>query len=913
MKDVRFPTSAVVVLLTLCLAGVAALVGPAPVASAAPSSRRVGTAPRIPAGSKIVGRLADASPINLTIALEPRDPAALAAFALQVSTPGSSVYHDYLSPAQFAQRFGATAATVQAVESSLRAHGLQPRSASANRLSIPVTATAGELARSLSVGFDRVVLSNGRIAYANTSTPAFDASIAGRIQGVLGLDSLSVEQPLAIESKGAQILRPTPQVVTGGPQPCAGATGVGLHTADQIASAYDLSPLYAGGDLGAGETVALFEEEGNFPSDVSMYQTCYGTSTSVSYQEVDGGPPAPVASSHDGLETALDIEDVIGLAPQAKIIVYQGPNNAAARYDTYTSIISQDTANVISTSWGQCESVRGSAAATVDNTLFQEAATQGQSVFASAGDDGSEDCGSSALAVGDPASQPFVTAVGGTTLSAVGPRPTESVWNDSSISHGAGGGGISTFWPMPSYQSGAPASLNVVNANSSGTPCAAPSGSYCREVPDVSADGDPQTGYAIYYNGAWIGVGGTSAAAPTWASFIALADASSACAGAPIGFANPVLYRVAGASAYASAFNDVTSGNNDYTTDGNTSGLFPAGTGYDMASGLGTPVGSTLAGFLCADGVTVTAPGPESSIVGKAVSVPVGASSQRGLTITYGASSLPAGLTIDSSTGLISGTPTGVGTSTATVTARDAAGATGAATFTWSVVAPTVTVIPPGNQSGAVGRPARLQITAAETNGRSPVFSAQGLPAGLSISPTTGLVSGTPTTAGVSIVDVTAADTSGLSSETTDLAWTISGNPTSSRASLGGLAKRHPKLAFTVAAGANAPAIVTITVALPHGLSFSRKAKTLARYIGVTGAAGKRVKFTAKVSHGVLTIKLRTAVTRAQLTIAYPAIGASNSLIKQAKRRRAGTLRVTVHASDSSRHTTSLTLQLTTS
>ncbi len=912
MKGLRFRTSAVA-LSTLCLAGVAVLVGPVPVASAALSFRRVGTVPRIPAGAKIVGTLADSTPIKLTIALEPRDPAALAAFAQQVSTPGSSVYHDYLSTAQFAQLFGAPAATVQAVRSSLRAQGLEPRSASANGLSIPVTSTAGELARSLSVRFDRVALSNGRIAYANTSTPAFDARIAGRIEGVVGLDSLSLDQPLGIETTGAHAARATPDVVTGGPQPCSGATGVGLHTADQIASAYEFSPLYKAGDLGAGQTVALVEFEGNFPADIAAYQSCYGTSASVTYQAVDGGPPAPVASSHDGLETELDVEDVVGLAPRANIIVYQAPHTGTAGYDTFNSIISQDKAKVISTSWGACEAARGSSAAAAENTLFQEAATQGQSVFALAGDSGSEGCGSSALAVGDPASQPFVTGVGGTKLTAVGPRPTESAWNESAISNGSGGGGISTFWPMPSYQSGAPTSLHVVNSNSSGTPCGAPSGSYCREVPDVSADADPQTGYAIYYNGAWLGAGGTSAATPTWASFAALVDASSACDGVPIGFANPALYRTAGGNAYASAFNDVTSGNNDYTPDGNASGLFPAGIGYDMASGLGTPVGSTLAGSLCADGVTVTSPGAQSSIVGKALSVQVGASSQRGLAIAYSASSLPAGLTIDGSTGLISGTPTGVGPSTATVTARDAAGAMGAATLAWSVVAPTVILTPPGNQSGTVGKAVKLQITAADTNGRYPFFSAHGLPAGLSISPATGLVSGTPTRAGVSSVAVTAADTSGLSSATAHLTWTISGNPTSSHASLGGLAGGHPRLSFTLAAGTNAPAIVAITVALPHGLSFSRQAKTLARYIGVKGPGAKRLKFTAKLSHGVLTIELKTAATRVQLTIAYPAIAASNSLIKRAQRRRAGTLSVTVHASDSSRRTTSLTLKLKTS
>ena len=125
-------------------------------------------------------------------------------------------------------------------------------------------------------------------------------------------------------------------------------------------------------------------------------------------------------------------------------------------------------------------------------------------------------------AVDDPASQPYVTGVGGTSLASIGPRPSESVWNDG-VTVGAGGGGVSSFWTMPTYQSAAPSSLRVINSGSSGSACGASSGD-CREVPDVSADADPATGYTIYWNGGgssdptqqegWQVVGGTSGAAP---------------------------------------------------------------------------------------------------------------------------------------------------------------------------------------------------------------------------------------------------------------------------------------------------------------------------------------------------------------------------------------------------------------
>ncbi len=170
--------------------------------------------------------------------------------------------------------------------------------------------------------------------------------------------------------------------------------------------------------------------------------------------------------------------------------------------------------------------------------------------MAASGDDGSTDCGApsgnqvAVATVDDPGSQPYVTSVGGTSLTALGPPPTESVWNNST---GASGGGISSNWAMPAYQSGAPPALGVIKSYSSSKPCDAPTG-YCREVPDVSADADPNTGLVIDWGhwGGWSAVGGTSVAAPLWAALIALTDAWPACSAHPVGFVNPALYLIAG-------------------------------------------------------------------------------------------------------------------------------------------------------------------------------------------------------------------------------------------------------------------------------------------------------------------------------------------------------------------------------
>jgi alpha-tubulin suppressor-like RCC1 family protein len=235
---------------------------------------------------------------------------------------------------------------------------------------------------------------------------------------------------------------------------------------------------------------------------------------------------------------------------------------------------------------------------------------------------------------------------------------------------------------MPSYQSGAPSSLNVINANSSGGPCFAASGLYCREVPDVSANADfLNSAYGLFYNGRWVGAGGTSASTPVWAALAALIDASGTCDGRSIGFANPALYAAA-ASSYPSNFFDVTHGNN--AESGGT--LYPAGTRYDMASGLGTPNAANLAGVLCQETypVTVVQPGSQTSNVGGSVSLQIAANDSNGATLTFSATGLPAGLSINS-TGLISGSPTTPRVSSVTVTVTDSMGASAAVSFSWAV------------------------------------------------------------------------------------------------------------------------------------------------------------------------------------------------------------------------------------
>jgi subtilase family serine protease len=725
---------------------------------------RLGSAPAVPDGARIVSAVPATTQLHVTVTLQSQDPAGLAAFATEVSTPGSPLYRDYITPAEFAQRFGATPQAVQAVDSSLESHGLAPGAVSANSLSIPVTAPAGSLSTAFATSFSRVALADGSSAIVNSQAPSLDSTIAPDVQGVLGLSTVSQEKPLLVQAHDATALAPADRahIATGGPQPCAPAADTGQQdggfTADQIAAAYGLSGLYQSGganstpDEGAGQTVAILELESYDPNDIAAFERCYTVNGQpvnpfIANIPVDGGDaPGPGQG-----EAALDIENVISLAPQARIAVYTGPNSGGGPYDTMAAIISQHLAQVVTTSWGQCEQLEGQQSASSENTLFEEAAAQGMTVVSASGDDGSEDCYPTppTLQVDDPASQPFVTGVGGTSLTTnatTGARASETVWNDG-IEVGASGGGVSSFWPMPSYQSGAPGFLHVINGNSSGAQCNASSGD-CREVPDVSADGDPGTGYVIYWNGSgaagqppltaegWQVVGGTSAAAPAWAALIALANASGRCGGIPIGFANPALYDAA-ASAYGADFNDITSGDNDMT--GLNGGLYPAGAGYDMATGLGSPNGAALVQSLCSDAISFANPGTQYSAVKKSLSLQLKAVDTRGGAVTYKATGLPNGLSLDGSTGKVTGKPKRLGTSTVTVTATDAADTTTQTTFR----------------------------------------------------------------------------------------WTIENPPTLSHVSLSSVGASGPTLSFTVAAGRNEPALKSISIVLPRGLHFTKSRSTV--------------------------------------------------------------------------------------
>jgi subtilase family serine protease len=816
-------------------------------ASAASSRVDVGSAARLPASARSLGTLSPKTKLHLTIAFQPRNAAQMTSMATAVSTPGSPLFRHYLSVPQFAQRFGASDQQIAGVKSALAAAGLHMGTPEANHLTLPISGTASQVERAFAVSLEQIKLSSGRVAYANTAPPTLGSSVARSVQGVVGLNSLVRSQPagaMRYRTGAYGVSKPAAysnNIPTGGPQPCSQAQAAASsdfgYTADYLASMYGFSSLYQAGDLGAGQTVAIFELEPNSAGDITTFEQCYGITTPVSYTEIDGGPGAGQPPD-PGLETELDIETVAELAPAAHIIVYQAPNTGQGSFDEYSTIVSQNLAKVVSTSWGECEPLVQASDPDVigaENTIYQEAALQGQTILGASGDAGSAACSQGdpspnssddMVAVQDPTSQPFVTGVGGTTLYngttsggfpalwSPGQTLDEAVWNDGLIAGSgvsASTGGISIFQKMPAYQSGASAALGLPTGGS-GTPCSASSG-LCREVPDVSALADPDTGYVIYYSGfshPWNTIGGTSGAAPLWAGFIADADASAGCRGLPVGFLNPSLYAIASTSAYASDFHDITLANPATTFANNdalfgqtgidpAAGLYPVKLGYSMATGLGSPNVPALGASLCGvrtEAVSVTNPGNQLTLVGTPVSVQVHGT---GLRTTFGATGLPVGVSINPSTGLISGTVTTAQSTTVKVTGSDVDGNAGTSQFSWTVVKPA--------------------------------------------------------------------------------------KPTLNKPRFAGLGQGRPKLTFTVDQGKYAPALKSVSVSLPKGLSFDKSKKTLGRGILIKHN-GQRVKFSELVKHGVLTITFKTTQTSASLTLSRPTITITKSEALRIKRHK---------------------------
>ncbi|MET7478486.1 putative Ig domain-containing protein [Streptomyces sp. NPDC005648] len=433
-------------------------------------------------------------------------------------------------------------------------------------------------------------------------------------------------------------------------------TPFGYGPAD-LQDAYRLPSATAG----TGRTVAVVDayDNPNAADDLSAYRAQYGlppcTESTGCFTKVDqrGGDDLPVPDDDWAMEIALDLDMVSAGCPNCRILLVEADSNSVEDLGAAVNTAVAKGAGYVSNSYGADEDAGELA---YDTAYFDH---PGVVVTAAAGDG---DYGTEY-----PAASPYVTAVGGTTLlkdsSARG--WSETVWGDFLNWFGGTGSGCSAQEPKPSWQTDPDCPRRMLN--------------------DVSAVADPDNGVAIYDSfqdgsfGNWFVVGGTSAASP-------LVAAAYALAGPPRPGSLPASYPYA----HPGALNDVTSGENGFCDTETESVYFcTAGEGYDGPTGLGSPAGvSAFSGASGGDGatVTVTAPTDQNTRTGTAVSLQAqGHDSVPGRTLTYTASGLPPGVSLDPATGAISGTPTTWGTWGVTVTAQDSSGAYGAASFTWRI------------------------------------------------------------------------------------------------------------------------------------------------------------------------------------------------------------------------------------
>jgi kumamolisin len=600
--------------------------------------------------------------ITVTVSLKLSNSEQLDPLVQAIYTPGSPQYRQFLTPDQFRTRFGPSAATLAAVTREFTAAGLSvTRTATAQ---LHVTGTAAQLEKEFGVelhSFQAAATANTH-AYPYRkpmSAPRVPGAIADSVNAVLGLDTrphLTPHLHAAAQSSGQSKASPhqvSNQTNTTDPP--------GQWTVTDYAEYYDVNPLYRQGLSGKGRTLAIVTFASMTESDAYYYWNLLGLkvqSNRISVVNVDGGPGAP-SDDAGSLETTVDVQQSGGLAPGAKIIIYQAPNTNQGNIDAYAAAFDANRAETVSVSWGEWEGFDGtdgeiyfqngpvtnptngrqSTIYQALSDLFTQAAIQGQSMFASAGDYGAYDELNSlpsapsagqpfsyngVLSVDDPAMQRYVTAAGGTTLPGTqlytGPTGNtitinvaqEIAWSWSYLApyceaYGAPancefpsgtGGGVSYMVPRPFYQWFVPNMADTVPGQTLdqltptfealyGQPAHFPG----RNIPDISSNADPQTGYVVWYTSS-----GVYAPAGTLAPYIyggtsfvdpelnGVASLFVEALHGRIGLLNPALYQIlTSPEAYRGrrpAFRDITQGNNFY---------WNAGPGYDQATGVGVP------------------------------------------------------------------------------------------------------------------------------------------------------------------------------------------------------------------------------------------------------------------------------------------------------------------------------------
>ncbi len=471
---------------------------------------------------------------------------------------------------ELAERYGADPADVDLVRQTLTGLGLEVTEVHPASRRIKVTGTIGELASAFGATL-RQVSSPGPggniVTHRYREGPLYvPAALAGVVLAVLGLDT-------------------RPQARAHFRSRAAAAQGTSYQP-NQVAGIYQ----FPAGTTGAGQTIAVIELGGGFStSDLASYFGSLDIAVpSITAVGVDGAANAPGSDPTGAdVEVALDIDVIGAAAPGAAQVVYFAPNTDQGFIDAISAAAGASPAPVaISISWGQSEDSWTAQGRSAMDAAMADAAALGITVCVASGDNGSGDAVNDGQAHVDfPASSPNALGCGGTKLLAdpsTGTISSEVVWNETASNDGAGGGGVSDEYPLPSWQANAGVRARAGGSSAGSGGSSGSSGSSGRGVPDVAGNADPTTGYQIYSGGKAQVVGGTSAVAPLWSALVSrLAEAT----GQRFGLLQPALYAGVTPGTDVPGFRDITSGNN---------GAYAAGPGWDACSGLGSPDGTAL-------------------------------------------------------------------------------------------------------------------------------------------------------------------------------------------------------------------------------------------------------------------------------------------------------------------------------
>ncbi|HXS76669.1 MAG TPA: protease pro-enzyme activation domain-containing protein [Terracidiphilus sp.] len=555
--------------------------------------------------------------------------------------PASPQYHQWLTPEEFGTRFGMSQADVAKVKMWLEQQGLTVERVARSRNMIRFSGTVGQIEMALRTQM-HYYRNGNETRFAPSTALSVPAAIAPTVQAVANLSNF----------------RPKPMHVRVRAGFTSAQSGNNFFAPGDVAVVYDMQPLYSAGIDGTGQSIAVVGQSAVDVKDIENFQSAAGLTKKDPVMVLVPGSGSSAVIAGDEGESDIDLEWTGAIAKGATIhFVYTGSNTNFNAFDSIQYAVDEDIANIISISYGACETAVQQNNFSLED-VFQQAATQGQTILASSGDQGSTACSGdtngltqaqqTAPAVNYPASSPYVTGVGGTEISQADSTSStywasasgsdvltsatryipEVAWNDDSSQFGlsSSGGGASAMFTKPSWQTG------VAGIPNDGK----------RDVPDMALYSSPNLPGFLFCTSDksdWVGsnssgpaqaascssgfrdgvsggnyltvAGGTSFAAPIFAGMIAMINQKQGWTGGQ-GLANTTLYKLAANSAtYAAAFHDVTSGNNNCTAGstycGSTTGGFKAGTGYDAVTGLGSVDLANLVSAWPASGTTLLA------------------------------------------------------------------------------------------------------------------------------------------------------------------------------------------------------------------------------------------------------------------------------------------------------------------